>query len=56
MLASVAEVNGIGIGRGPNGFVVRVSLERDIGRPLPVPEEVHGVPVVVEVIGPIQAE
>ena len=46
------EVNGVGITKVRKGYAVKLNLSEDVvGEPMP--EEIDGVPVQVEVVGPI---
>lgn len=46
------EVNGVGITRVRKGYAVKLNLSEDmVGEQLP--EEIDGVPVHIEVVGPI---
>lgn len=51
-VASRQEVNGVGITRAREGYAVKLNLSKDVGRDA-LPMEVDGVPVQVEIIGPI---
>jgi hypothetical protein len=53
ILASVAEVNGVGITRVGQGYGVKINLAESPPAEVSLPEEVDGVPVVVELVGPI---
>ncbi|MGH2444642.1 MAG: hypothetical protein ACRDGD_01160 [Candidatus Limnocylindria bacterium] len=53
LLSGRPELRGVGIARVPGGFGVKVNLLRSPSAPLPV--DVEGVPVVVEVVGEIRA-
>ena len=46
-------VNGVGIARGDEGYVLKVNL-RDAAARGAVPEEVDGVRVLVHAVGPIR--
>ncbi|MBI2833193.1 MAG: hypothetical protein HYX76_02040 [Acidobacteria bacterium] len=51
-LTSLPDVNGVGIARVGNGYGVKVNAAREL-RDVDVPDEVDGVPIVVEVVGPV---
>ena len=54
VLAGHAGVNGVGIARGEAGsYVLKVNLREAAAR-AGVPEEVDGVPVQVQTVGPIR--
>jgi Asp-tRNA(Asn)/Glu-tRNA(Gln) amidotransferase A subunit family amidase len=49
----IASVNGVGIVRVPDGrYGVKVNLDSMPASSVPLPHEIDGIPVVVEVIGP----
>ncbi len=52
-LGNCAELNGVGITRVEDGYAVKVNLAAEVTAGGPIPEEVDGVPVVVEVVGRI---
>jgi endonuclease YncB( thermonuclease family) len=54
-LAQVREVNGVGITRVGDGYGLKVNLAAQPKRQVRLPEEIDGVPVRVEVVGPIRA-
>lgn len=54
-LAGLAHLNGIGIVRLKDGYGLKVNLERPAGRVAELPELIDGVPVRVEVVGPVRA-
>ena len=54
-LAGEPVVVGVGVGRAPDGWAVRVALARPAPE-LALPSEVDGVPVVVAVVGRIRAQ
>ena len=51
----VADVNGVGITRVGDGYGLKVNLASTPKRWGALPGEVDGVPVTVEVVGPIRA-
>jgi hypothetical protein len=51
-LAGVPEVNGIGIAILEGGYGVKVNLRSETSAS--IPEEVDGVPVIVDVIGEVE--
>ena len=53
-LTGLPELRGIGIAILDGGFGVKVNLLRAVGEDV-VPGEVDGVPVIVDVVGPIVA-
>lgn len=53
-LRDAAEVNGIGLVRVDGGWAVKVNLAFPAPH-LSVPRTVHGVPVQIDVVGPISA-
>jgi hypothetical protein len=52
LLVSLPQLNGIGVARSGRGWAVKVNLSEPVPRGR-VPLEFEGVPVRVEVIGPI---
>ena len=52
-LGDDSRVNGVGIARGEEGYVLKVNL-RDADARGAVPEEVDGVRVLVQAVGPIR--
>ena len=54
-LARVPEVNGVGISRDGDGYCLKVNLAAQPKRAVRLPQEIDGVPVRVEVVGPIRA-
>jgi hypothetical protein len=54
-LAGMAEVNGIGITRVGSGFGVKVNLSAQPEHATGLPEEIDGVPVVIELVGQISS-
>lgn len=48
-----AEINGVGITRVGTGYGIKVNLSVAPPASSPLPQEVDGVPVVVEVVGRI---
>jgi hypothetical protein len=54
LLAATAEVVGVGVTFLDDGFAVKVNL-RELPASCAIPDEIDGVPVIVEVVGPIQA-
>lgn len=55
-LGGLAQLNGVGITRVGEGFGVKVNLAAQPDRGTELPEEVDGVPVVTELIGPISKQ
>jgi len=53
LLQAFTMVNGIGVTSGPSGYAVKVNLERSTTPGEQIPEEIDGVPVVIEIVGPI---
>jgi endonuclease YncB( thermonuclease family) len=54
-LAQVREVNGVGITRVGDGYGLKVNLAAQPKRQVQLPQEIDGVPIRVEVVGPIRA-
>ncbi len=54
-LSGVSEVNGVGITRVDEGFCLKVNLSVRPAEGVEVPNEIDGIPVRVEVVGPIRA-
>jgi len=54
LLADTAEVVGVGVTFLDDGFAVKVNL-RELPVSCAIPDEIDGVPVIVEVVGRIQA-
>lgn len=56
MLSKHSAVNGVGMGRVGSGWVLRVNLlSADPAVRRGIPTEVDGVPVHVQVVGPVRA-
>ncbi len=53
-VAGIREVNGIGITRVDEGFCLKLNLSAQV-RGTALPDEIDGIPVRVEVVGPIRA-
>lgn len=53
IFSDLAEVNGVGITRVGHGYGLKVNLAGSPPAEVRLPEEVEGVPVVVEVVGRI---
>jgi hypothetical protein len=51
--APLEEVNGVGITRVGQGFGVKVNLAKPLPDDVDIPDELDGVKVVTETIGPI---
>ncbi len=49
-------VNGVGIAPTADGYAVKVNLSRPLEPDRALPDIVDGVPVVVEVVGPIRKQ
>ena len=49
-------VNGVGIARTADGYAVKVNLSRELTPDRGLPDVVAGVPVVVEVVGPVRKQ
>jgi hypothetical protein len=47
---------GIGITRHGSGYGLKVNLSKSLERPGDVPEQINGVPVHVDVVGPIRKQ
>lgn len=56
LLAQGAAVCAVGIAREGGRYVVKLSLETDPDPALELPAQIDGVPVVIEVIGPVRAQ
>jgi len=54
MLDSMPEVRGVGIAALDGGFVLKVNLASDRSR-CAIPGEIDGVPVITQIVGPIQS-
>jgi hypothetical protein len=52
-VTAVPQVNGVGLIRVGQGYGVKINLAEPLGVGVELPEEVDGVPVVVELVGPI---
>ena len=50
----LGQVCGIGITRQGDSYAVKVNLETTPAQGLKLPEEIDGVPIVVQVTGPIR--
>jgi hypothetical protein len=53
VFSKLAEVNGVGITRVGDGYGLKVNLTESPKQVESLPKEVDGIPVAVEVIGPI---
>jgi hypothetical protein len=49
-----ASVNGIGLARRGAGYVLKVNLAAPLAEAERLPQEIDGVPVTAEVVGPIR--
>lgn len=47
------EVNGVGLARAAGGYVLKVNLAKAPALDADLPREIDGVPVRVEVVGPL---
>ncbi|MGH9117883.1 MAG: hypothetical protein ACRD0A_08390 [Acidimicrobiales bacterium] len=56
LLADHEAVNGVGIARTPDGYAVKVNLSRELEPDQALPDIVGGVPVMVEVVGPVRKQ
>lgn len=56
LLGDLDAVNGVGIARTAEGYAVKVNLSRALEPDQALPDIVDGVPVVVEVVGPIRKQ
>lgn len=54
LLADLPELEGVGVTFLDDGFAVKVNLRR-MPSSCDIPAEIDGVPVLVEVVGPIRA-
>jgi hypothetical protein len=54
-LRDAAEVNGVGLTRDAEGWAVKVNLERSAPH-LALPRSIDGVPVHIDIVGPIRAQ
>ena len=52
-LAGLAQVNGVGITRVGQGYGVKINLTEQLDPGTTIPDEISGVPVVVEFVGRI---
>jgi hypothetical protein len=52
-LARVPQVNGIGVARAGDGYVLKVNLVEAVAAGI-IPDAVDGVPLRAEVVGPIR--
>ena len=52
-LGSLAQVNGVGITRVGQGYGVKINLSEQLHPGTEIPEDIDGVPVVVELVGRI---
>jgi hypothetical protein len=52
LLGNVDQLRGLGIARTDDGFGVKVNLQRELDEP--IPEQIDGVPLVVEIVGTIR--
>ena len=53
VFAELAQVNGVGITRVGDGYGVKVNLSEHLPEGAQLPDEVDGVPILVEFVGPI---
>jgi hypothetical protein len=51
--AGVSDLNGVGIARVGTGFGVKVNLSKKPASGTELPQDIDGVPIVVEVVGEI---
>jgi len=54
-LRHLRQLNGVGLARMDQGYVVKVNLSEPLENQELIPQEVDGVPVVVDVVGRIAA-
>jgi hypothetical protein len=54
-LAGNPAVRGVGIAPRGDGYVVKLNLAADVASTVVVPEHINGVPVMLELVGEIQA-
>ncbi len=54
LFSSLAQVNGVGITGVGGGYGVKVNLAEPLAEGVHLPDEIDGVPVVVEFVGPIR--
>ncbi|MGH7824528.1 MAG: hypothetical protein ACREQ7_05050 [Candidatus Binatia bacterium] len=53
LFANLVHVNGVGITRVGHGYGVKVNLSDSPGEGVRLPDEVDGVPILIEFVGPI---
>lgn len=53
LLHDVAEIHGIGIAKLGDGYALRVNLAIETTATT-IPPEIDGVPIIVEIVGPIK--
>lgn len=53
LFSGLGEVNGVGITRVGNGYGLKVNLSAPPREAVSLPDEIDGVPIVVEVVGRI---
>ena len=53
LFSGLAQVNGVGITGVGEGYGVKVNLAEPPAEGVHLPDEIDGVPVVVELVGPI---
>jgi hypothetical protein len=51
----LGQVVGVGITRVGKGYAVKVNLREPVGADVELPTEIDGVPVRIEITGPIRA-
>ncbi len=54
LFSHLAQVNGVGITRVGDGYGIKVNLAQSLPEGIELPEELDGVPVIVELVGPIR--
>jgi hypothetical protein len=54
-LANLPQINGVGLLRTDQGYAVKVNLSGPLENEETIPHEVDGVPIVVDIVGRIEA-
>lgn len=54
-VASIPQVNGVGLARIDHGYAVKVNLSEPLERISAIPSEVNGVPILIDIVGSIVA-
>jgi hypothetical protein len=56
LFAKSGALVGVGITRHGSGYALKINLSKSLKKPTDVPEQIEGVPVHVDVVGPIRKQ